>query len=367
MSVVLAVNAGSSSLKLALVEGEQQLTSAAAKLAEGSSVPELVEPLLREVTAQIGLDKVSAIGHRIVHGGALKHSVRFDAASEQALEAASALAPLHNPPALAVLRKLKSLLPNRPHVCVFDTTFFATLDESAWLLPVPYEWFSQWGIRRFGFHGISHEHMANRAMALCAARPLRVISLHLGSGCSATASIDGTAVATTMGYTPMDGLVMGTRSGSLDPGVLIALLKEKRVDLMALEDALLHRSGLKGISGVSGDFQAVQKAAAAGDNRSLLAIKIFGTSVRQQIGAYLAQLGGADALVFSGGIGEHSAALRAEVCRGLESLGVSIDERANTEARGECQISGPRARCTILVVPASEELSVARETNLVLG
>ena len=372
MSVVLAVNAGSSSLKMALHERSaeaKRLASGVLKLPEGQRLVDLVEPLLTQLLAQAGgisPSQIEAIGHRIVHGGeSLSASVIFDAATERELEVCSMLAPLHNPPALEALRALAAQLPGLPQACVFDTAYYSTLPESEVVLPLPYSWYAEWRIRRFGFHGISHAHMATRAAALCPPgeqKGFRVISLHLGAGCSATASLDGKAAATTMGYTPMDGLMMATRPGALDPGVLIAVLKQRRLTVEQLENELLHGSGLKGVSGSSGDYRMLDEAAAGGDSRAALALTLFSNRVREQIGAFYARLGGAEAIVFSGGIGENSAKLRAEVCCGLESMGIKLDSQANAAAQGEYKVSLPHSTPTVLVVPADEERFVAKET-----
>ncbi len=373
MKQVLAVNAGSSSLKIGIFTGAdlQPLAVESAKCSESGTVVDLVEPLLAQLLVKSGLalEDIEAVGHRIVHGGALCATSLFDAETAAKLDAAAALAPLHNPPALKVLRELSARMPGRPQVCVFDTTFFSALQPSEKVLPLPYEWFADWGIRRFGFHGISHAHMAERAAALCPPHSgsLTVISFHLGSGCSATATVNGTAVATTMGYTPMDGLVMGTRPGALDPGVLVALLREGRLSLEQLEDALLHRSGLRGVSGTTSDYRTLTKQASEGDERAALALAMFTNSAREQLGAYLARLGGADAIVFSGGIGEHSAAARAAICGGLEPLGVQLDPNANEIGTGEFSFSPAGARPRLLVVPAEEERFVAKETVSLLS
>ena len=261
---------------------------------------------------------IAAVGHRVVHGGAVFHSsVRIDAGVKKSLAELSELAPLHNPPALAAMEAAEAALPGVPQVAVFDTAFFARLPPQAFVYPLPYEWYTDWGIRRFGFHGISHAYCATRTAEMLGRDPasLRIITCHLGNGCSATAIRGGNAIATTMGFTPLEGLMMGTRSGSVDPGILVHVLSHKGVSPEKLDHILNHGSGLLGVSGVSSDLREVTKAADAGHERARLALAIFADRVRQTI-ALAVTLGGVDALVFTAGIGEHSVSLRAAACEG---------------------------------------------------
>lgn len=312
---------------------------------------------------------IQVVSHRVVHGGtALRASVRIDAAVKRALAATVPLAPLHNPPALETLQEAENALPGVPHVAVFDTTYYAQLPAAQSVFPVPYHWYSEWGIRRFGFHGINHAYVAARSHELLGAPgPLRVVSCHLGSGCSATASLGSAAVATTMGFTPLDGLMMATRAGSLDPGMLLYLLREHRLEPEALESALHLECGLKGISGVSGDYREVERAADQGEERAKLALDIYAARVRSAIGSLATSLGGIDALVFTAGVGERSARLRWSVCQGLGFMGVRLDEGRNRAASGESDIGTMGQSPRVLVIPANEEVCLAREAMQVLN
>jgi acetate kinase len=310
-----------------------------------------------------------AVGHRVVHGGAVFHdSVRIDAKVKQTLAELSALAPLHNPPALAAIEAAERALPHVPQVAVFDTAFFAKLPPSAFVYPLPYEWYTDWGVRRFGFHGISHAYCASRAAEMLGRdlASLRLIICHLGNGCSASAVRGGAPVATSMGFTPLDGLMMGTRCGSVDPSILVHALRNKGVSADALDHALNHASGLLGVSGVSSDLREVEKAADAGNERARLALTIFADRVRQTIGAYAATMGGVDALVFTAGIGEHSARIRAAACDGLSCLGLHIDAGRNGSCRADADIATVDSPGRILVLHTREEWLIARETVRIL-
>ena len=274
---ILAVNAGSSSLKLGLFDAraEEQLAAWEVTWAAGDEARDALRPVL----AKIDVGTIGAVGHRVVHGGTRVAATVIDTTAREEIAALAALAPLHNPPALQIVAAVGELLPGVPQVAVFDTAFHATLAPEAYLYAVPYDWYERWGVRRFGFHGLSHAYCAGRAAELLK-RPLaelRLVTCHLGSGCSLTAIAGGTSRATTMGYTPLDGLVMATRPGAVDPGVLITLLRDERVSLAELEDALYHRSGLLGISGISGHMRDVLAARAGGLARAALAFDSHGT------------------------------------------------------------------------------------------
>jgi acetate kinase len=309
---------------------------------------------------------ITAVGQRVVHGGTkLLHSVRVDAAVTAEIHRLSELAPLHNPPALEAIRAVEAALPGVPQVAVFDTAFYATLAPAHFVFPVPYAWYEAWGVRRFGFHGISHAYCAARAAELVPGREksaLRVVTCHLGSGCSATASRGGTAVATTMGFTPLDGLMMGTRPGSLDPGILTHVMTKHGLAGDDLDDVLNHGAGLKGVSGVSSDYRLVESAAAGGHARARLALEMFGLRVQQAVGALAVTLGGVDALVFTAGVGEHAAALRAAVCTGTECLGLRLDPKKNSAGRADCDVAAADSPGRILVIHTDEELVIARQT-----
>jgi acetate kinase len=276
----------------------------------------------------------------------------------------SALAPLHNPPALTAIDAARRALPGVPHVAVFDTAYFADLPPERYVYPLPYEWYEERGIRRFGFHGISHAYCARRAAELLArpAKDFRAVTCHLGNGCSATASLGGKAVATTMGFTPLEGLVMGSRSGSVDPGILLYAMERMGIPPGELGEILQRRSGLLGLSGVSSDFRTVQEAAEDGNPRARLALSVYADSVRAAVGALAVALGGVDALVFTAGVGENAASLREEVCRGLPCLGLALDPERNRTLRPDADLASAGSPGRILILRAREDLEIARET-----
>ena len=282
-----------------------------------------------------------------------------------ALAGLSSLAPLHNPPALAAIRRTRELLPNVPHVAVFDTAFFGKLPPRSHVYPLPYEWHSDWGVRRFGFHGISHAYCAERAgQLLGGGRDRRVVVCHLGQGCSASAVHGGRALATTMGFTPMEGLMMASRSGSVDPGILIHALR-RGVGVEDLDLALNRRSGLLGVSGLSSDYREVEAAANGGNERARLALDMYADRVRETVGALATTLGGLDALVFTAGVGENSAPLRAAVCERLEFFGLRLDSDANDAAAPDCDVAHAESPGRILVIRTQENRMIAREVQRV--
>ena len=313
---------------------------------------------------------IKAVGHRIVHGGSkFRESVRIDDAVQRDIEELTELAPLHNPPALAGLAAARQALPDVPQVAVFDTTFFRDLPRASAILPVPRQWTEEYGIRRFGFHGISHSYCAARAAEILGNdfSSLRLVICHLGNGCSASAVRGGEPVATSMSFTPLDGLMMGTRSGSIDPSIVLYLQREKSLSRAAIEDALNQQSGLLGVSGVSGDYRKVEEAADGGNDRARLALEIYITRVRAEIGALAATLGGIDALIFAAGVGENSASLRASVCSGLDFMGIHLDRTLNDGQPVDQNIAFPTAEVGILVIHTREELMIAREVRQVVG
>jgi acetate kinase len=391
----LALNAGSSSLKFALFDtAPEPMVSGDIDWADGNrqraqltllangktsrsqvQVPDesiaaarAIESVLE--AAGIGADGIAVVGHRLVHGGAeFRESMRIDQKVKMALAKLSRLAPLHNPPALKVVETVEAVLPGVPQVAVFDTAFYAQLPPKVFMFPLPYEWHRDWGIRRYGFHGLSHAYCASRAAELLG-RPLaslRLISCHLGGGCSATAVRDGVAAATTMGFSPLDGLMMGTRCGSIDPGIILHAQRECGLTAEQIDHALNHRSGLLGISGVSPDLARIEEAAAAGNERARLAFEMFADRVRGAIGALAAGLGGVDALVFTDRIGENSPALRAAACQGLEFMGLRLDAERNRAALPDTDVAAPDSPARIVVVHTREEWMVAREARRVVG
>ncbi|MCA1581292.1 MAG: acetate/propionate family kinase [Acidobacteria bacterium] len=314
---------------------------------------------------------LEAVGHRIVHGGdRFREPALFDAALERELAALTEIAPLHNPPALEVLKAARTALPDIPHVAVFDTAFFAELPPRAQTYPLPWEWRAEWGIRRFGFHGLSHEYAALRASELTdgrAAGPFRVVSCHLGQGCSAAAVSGRRPVATTMGFTPLEGLMMGTRSGSVDPGILPHVLRVAGWSAEQLEDALNRKSGLLGVSGVSSDFRKVEDAAGSGDPRARLALDLYADRVRDAIASLAATLGGLDVLIFTGGVGEHSASLRSAACANLAFMGVTLDaDRNDAGSPEERNLAATTAPVEIFAIHAREEWMIAGKVRFLL-
>ncbi len=262
---------------------------------------------------------IEVVGHRVVHGGSeFPDSVLIDHGVKEDMARLAELAPLHNPPALAAICAAEAALPDAAQVAVFDTAFYAHLPPKAYIYPVPYEWHVNWGVRRFGFHGISHQYCARRAADMLGRdlAQLRIVSCHLGGGCSATAVRGGVAIATTMGFTPMEGLMMGTRAGSVDPGILIYLLRSHGLTADEIDDALNCRSGLLGVSGVSADLAKVADSAEQGNHRARLAFDMFADRVRSAIGSLAVAMGGVDVLIFTDRVGENSAILRAAACEG---------------------------------------------------
>jgi acetate kinase len=327
----------------------------------------MVEALTRGEGAVLGsLADIAAVGHRVVHAAErFTGSVRLDPEVLAALEACVPLAPLHNPPNLVGVRAALDLLPGAVHVGVFDTAFHQTLAPEAYLYAVPYDLYARHGVRRYGFHGTSHRYVALRAAAMLGRPPAEVnlITAHLGNGCSITAIEAGRSVDTSMGLTPLEGLVMGTRSGDLDPAIVFHLARTLGLPMERLEDLLNRESGLLGLSGVSSDMREVQAAADRGHGRARLALAIFSRRLRKYIGAYTAVLGRVDALVFTGGIGENSAPVREQTCRGLEPVGYALDAARNAApGRGERDVAAPDSRSRILVVPTDEEAMIARDT-----
>jgi acetate kinase len=392
---ILIVNSGSSSLKYRFFDTASE-SNAAHGLVEriGASGTRLVhrsqhgevvgelpssghseafQAMLRELSSpETGVIRdasdISVVGHRVVHGGQrFSESVVVDEQVLREIEALNPLAPLHNPVNVAGIREALRVFPAVPHVAVFDTAFHHTLPSYAYLYGLPYEFYEQRGVRRYGFHGSSHCYVALRAAQHLQRRvnELEIISCHLGSGASVCAVDHGRSVDTSMGFTPAEGLIMGTRCGDVDPGAIAYLQREAGLDSAQVEDLMNKRSGLLGLSGVSSDMREVERAAEAGDVRALVALKAFCYRVRKYIGAYLAAMGGLDVLVFTGGIGQGSAGVRSFAVQGLECMGIQLDERRNREARGfdeTCRISNDDSRVTVLVVPTDEERMIARET-----
>ena len=332
---------------------------------QGSAAHWLLQRLARERAPAL-----EAVGHRVVHGGdRFTDPVRLEPDVIARLEALSALAPLHDPPALAVIRACREALGSRvPMVAAFDTAFHASLPGAARYYALPSEWVRAGGIRRYGFHGLAHRSMYERYAALCGARPARVISFQLGHGCSATAIRDGVSIETSMGYTPLEGLIMATRSGDVDPGALTRLAASG-IGAAELEQGLNRASGLRALSGASGDMRVLLALEAEGHEGAHRAIEAFCHRARKYLGAYLAVLGGADAVLFGGGIGEHAPAIRGRISDGLEWCGLRLDPQANAAAVGaQARISAPGCAIAAWVIRVDEEILIARDTRtLTLG
>jgi acetate kinase len=361
----LVVNAGSSSLKLTLLDG----SDAAIAACELAAPRAQVDPDELRAALDSTLGEADAIGHRIVHGGErFREAVRIDPGVEASLRELVELAPLHQPKSLAALDAVSEVLPQLPAVACFDTAFHANLPAAAATYALPAEWRRRWGLRRYGFHGLSHAWVAHRAPQLLGTDTvgLRIVSCHLGAGASLCAIRDGASLDTTMGFTPLEGLVMATRSGSVDPGMLLWLLEHERLSARELADALEHRSGLLGLGG-SADMRELIVLSTNGDSDAHLAVDVYVHRLRAGIASMTAALGGIDALVFTGGVGEHSSELRAQAADGLAFLGVALDRERNRETRADGEIGVDGAAARTLVLTAREDLEIARQVRALLA
>lgn len=392
---ILLLNAGSSSLKAALMEpaAGNVKASALADWAGSATHYEYVAPqgnkhaedvpwkghahavkrflsdIVRVQPAALSdLSALAAVGHRVVHGGQFTSSVKITPEIRSRINELADLAPLHNPPSLEALSAAERELPDVPQVAVFDTAFHATLPPEAQIYPVPEGWTRDWGIRRFGFHGLSHAYCARRAGELLGqpTEKLRLVICHLGHGCSAAAVKCGRCVDTTMGFTPLEGLMMATRSGSIDPSIVLYVQQKHGLTADAVETVLNRQSGLLGVSG-SADMREVLARARSGHEQSRLALDIYAHRVRQTIGALTATMGGIDALVFTAGVGEHASQVRESICNGLECLGLELDSNANTSSAADADVASRGSRGRILVIATREDLTMLREVLAVLG
>jgi acetate kinase len=369
-SNILVLNAGSSSLKVSAFasDGDDQVFETERSWHEDGALDHATA--LTSILEEVDRARIGAVGHRVVHGGErYRAAVLIDDDVKQGIADLAVLAPLHNPPALAVIEETERAFPAVPQVAVFDTAFHATLAPTQYLYPLPYRWYEDWGIRRFGFHGISHAYCTARAAEMMkqpSAR-LRLISCHLGAGCSIAAVADGASQATTMGFTPLDGLPMATRSGALDPGILTYLLQTKRLALDELDVALRQDAGLKGISGLSGDMRQILAARAAGDERAALAFDLFTERIRMDVAAMAAVMEGVDAIIFTAGIGEHSPEVRQAVAEPLAWMGALIDETVNRAGKADQDVSRPESTIRLFTIHTREDLLIARETRRLLA
>lgn len=316
-----------------------------------------------------GMDEINAVGHRVVHGGEkFSGSVVIDENVIKAMEECIDLAPLHNPPNLMGINACKEIMPNVPMVGVFDTAFHSTMPKSSYIYPLPYELYEKYGIRRYGFHGTSHKYVAQRTAALLE-RPLenlKIVTCHLGNGASVTAISGGKSVGTSMGFTPLEGLAMGTRCGDIDPAIVTFIMEKENLDIEGINNLLNKKSGVLGISGVSSDFRDIENAAKEGNERAQLALDIFDLRVRKYIAAYAAVMGGVDAIVFTAGLGENSALNREAIVNGLEFMGVKICPERNKTRGKEVIVSTDDSQVKVLVIPTNEELMIARDTQELL-
>ncbi|WDV47657.1 acetate kinase [Clostridiaceae bacterium M8S5] len=390
---VLVINCGSSSLKYQLIDMTDENVLAKGLVErigiEGSKITHkangkkavieqpmenhkvalglVMEALLNEEHGAIkSTDEINAVGHRVVHGGEkFATSVIIDDEVIKVMEECSDLAPLHNPPNITGIRACQELMPNTPMVGVFDTAFHQTMPEQAYIYPLPYELYEKYAVRRYGFHGTSHKYVAERAAAILGKdmKDLRIITCHLGNGASVAAVKNGECVDTSMGLTPLEGLAMGTRCGDIDPAIIPFIMEKEGLDIAGINNLVNKKSGVLGISGVSSDFRDIEGEAEKGNKRAQLALDIFAYRVRKYIGSYAAAMGGVDAVVFTAGLGENSAMTRADICKGLEFIGIKVDADKNNIRGEEKVVSTDDASVKVLVVPTNEELMIARDTK----
>jgi len=313
------------------------------------------------------LQEIDAVGHRLVHGGELfQESCFLDDVTIKGVENCSDLAPLHNPANLKGIYAMKSVLPDVPQVGVFDTSFHQTMPDYSFMYALPYSLYKKYGIRRYGFHGTSHSYVSKRACEILNVdyKSKKIITCHLGNGASITAIRDGKSLDTSMGLTPVEGLIMGTRSGDVDAGALTLIMEKEEIDFASLNTLLNKHSGVLGISGISSDMREVESAAAEGDERATLALKMYEYRVKKYIGAYAAAMGGVDILIFTGGIGENGSETRENICRDFQFIGIDFDKSVNEGVRGkELVISKKNSKVTVMIVPTNEEFVIASETR----
>ena len=314
------------------------------------------------------IEEIDAIGHRVVHGAEkFSDSVLISPAVLAALDEFTELAPLHNPPNISGINACADILPNVPQVGVFDTAFHQTMPKHAFLYGIPYEAYKKYGVRRYGFHGTSHKYVSQRAAEMMGDHMsnLRIITCHLGNGASITAIKNGKSIDTSMGFTPLEGLVMGTRCGDIDPAIPPYLMRKEGMTPDEVDTYLNKKSGVLGLSGLSSDFRDLEEAADKGNERAQLAIDVFAYTVRKYIGSYAAAMGGVDAIVFTAGLGENSPRMRDQICNGLEFLGTRVDAAKNAGRGKEQEISVDGSKVKIFVIPTNEELVIARDTKTI--
>ena len=357
-------------LKLTLPNGEKKILE--------KDIPEhtagiefilntLVSP---EYGAIKSLDEINAVGHRMVHGGErFSESVLLNKEVLDAFIACNDLAPLHNPANLKGVNAVSAILPNVPQVGVFDTAFHQTMPDYAYMYAIPYELYEKYGVRRYGFHGTSHRYVSQRVCEFLGVDPKgkKIITCHIGNGGSISAIKDGKCIDTSMGLTPLEGLVMGTRSGDIDAGAVTFIMEKEGINATGVSNLLNKKSGVLGVSGVSSDMRELEAAVAAGNPKAILAEKMYFYRIKKYIGAYAAALGGVDIILFTGGVGENQANCRSEVCEGLEFMGVKIDLEKNKVRGEEAIISADDSKVTVAVIPTDEELMIASDTLAILN
>ncbi|MGJ0847707.1 acetate/propionate family kinase [Tissierella praeacuta] len=390
---ILVINCGSSSLKYQLIDmnGEEVLCKGLVERIgiEGSKIKHdttgkerviIEEPMANHKVA-LGLvlnalidenhgaiksmDEIGAVGHRVVHGGeTFASSVIIDDEVMKVLDECIELAPLHNPPNITGIEACKELMPNTPMVAVFDTAFHQTMEADNYIYPIPYEFYEKYKIRRYGFHGTSHKYVSLRAAEILGKdiKDLNIVTCHLGNGSSVCAVQGGKSVDTSMGFTPLEGLAMGTRSGDIDPAIIPFIMDKENMSFEEVNNMLNKQSGVLGISGISSDFRDLEIAANEGNERAKLALDVFVNRVKKYVGAYVATMCRVDALVFTAGIGENSGSIREKVCEGLECLGINIDTELNNVRGEEAKLNKDSNSVNILVIPTNEELMIARDT-----
>ncbi len=324
-----------------------------------------------EMGALKSLDEIDAVGHRIVQGGdKFNQSVLVDKSVEDGIEELCDLAPVHNAGHLKGIRAVDALMPKTPQVVVFDNAFHSTMPDYAYLYAIPYELYEKYHVRRYGFHGTSHRYVSKRVCEILGLDQAdsKVITCHIGNGASIAAVLNGKVVDTSMGLTPLAGVMMGSRSGDIDPSAVTYLMEKLNMTPHEMSDFLNKKSGVLGITGISSDMRDVEAAANEGNERAVLALKMYAYRVKKYIGSYAAAMGGVDAVVFTAGVGENQTGLRADICRGLEFLGIEIDEAVNATVRGrEAVISSPSSRVKVVVVPTDEEIVIARDTQALVA
>lgn len=396
---ILVLNCGSSSVKYKLIDVDRKVTLAEGgvekiglpgsfikfKLPDGEKktveepIPDhrkAINDILNTLTdAHYGCIKsfkeIDAVGHRVVHGGEkFNKSVKIDDEVIAKIKECYDVAPLHNPVNMAGIEAITELMPGVPQVAVFDTAFHQTMPKEAYMYALPYDLYEKYGIRRYGFHGTSHRYVARRVCDFLGVpyEKQRIITCHIGNGGSITAVKDGKSVDTSMGLTPVEGLMMGTRVGDIDPGALTYIMKKHNLTVDQLQAIINKESGVLGISGKSSDMREIEAAVNAGDERATLALNMYEQRITKYIGAYAAEMGGVDIIVFTGGVGENQTGLRANVCAPLAFMGVELDLELNAKTRGtETVISTPDSKVTVVVVPTDEELMIARDTEAIIS